>query len=171
MKAKHSIVSFPSLGNFNPLGQDVNSTDVLIGAVAGLAGSGAIKFAVGKLGIALPDFLTKFWPLVGSSAAGAALYAAQRGSNKRRGKGHFVGAVGAGVALTAWDLMKAQLPGYFDDVVGLRYGRYAGYGLMANNPGPQMQGLIVDNSRSNLGALAAMSMGESDDMDGLMSLE
>jgi hypothetical protein len=177
--SKHAMVSLPGLGEFGVLNYSVNSTDVLVGAVAGLAGSGAFKMAVNKLGITLPEFVTKFWPLVGSAATGAVLYAAQRKKNPSRGKGHLVGAIGAGVSLTAWDMMKAQMPEYFGDMVSLPYGRFNRYnGMLVNEPAYRMNGMLVNDpqralSDANLSQLANLSMGDSDvsGMEDLMSLE
>ena len=176
-KTKHAMVTIPGLGEYGVLNYEVNSTDVLVGAVAGLAGSGALKLAISKLNVTLPDFVTKFWPLIASTAVGGILFAVQKDSNPNRGKGHMVGAIGAGVSLTAWDMLKAQLPEYFGEVVSLNLGRYRGMGgLLVNDP-KHLGGLLVNDPKTlsdyNLGQLAGASLGdgESSGMEELMDLD
>lgn len=102
----------------------VKGTDVLVGAVAGLAGVAAAKFALGKLttllqqqNITLPEIVTDLSPALGAGAAGVALYMAQKKSG--RGAGHLVGALAGGVAITAGGLAaKYSVPG-FGDVVSV----------------------------------------------------
>jgi hypothetical protein len=109
------------------------------------------------------------------------LYYAQRNMNESRGKGHLVGAVAAGAASSAL----AALPEYtkdfkdgdgkpyfdFSDIVSLNLGYLGRYnGLLVNDASDQFNGLLVNDKSDSLNQLAAYSMGEDHDEDGLMAL-
>lgn len=162
-------VAIPGLGELPFMGKSVNSTDVLIGAGAGVIGSGAVKFALSKIPFQIPAALAPIMPVLTSAAVGAALYYGQKKSSK--GVAHFTGAVAAGTAIALMDFAKAQAPQYFGDVVSLKLGNYGrGYGLLIDeNPRAEMRalngynGLIIDDTPRNLAGLAAASMAPDDD--------
>ena len=177
----HAMVKVTGLGVFD---KSVNSTDVLLGAGLGLAGSAGVK-AVAKSVFkdAIPDAVHQFMPLLGGIGSAAALYYAQKGSNKSRATGHAVGAVAAGLVVQVYNLLKEKFPDAFGDVVSLKFsgmngllineniprigpGGMQGYnGLIVNEPGHALGG-YADNP--SLRELAQVSMGE--DQSGLEEL-
>lgn len=179
-KPEHSMVKL-SLQGYGLLNKSVNSTDVLLGALIGTAGSGGVKWAVRALGLQdkLPVLIQNWMPLIGSSLAGTAAYMLQGRSQKAYG--HLVGAVAAGAAAQAWGLLKSQYPEYFGDVVALRFQGYArnGMGVLVRNPSRQLGGMLFRNptrqlsganmaryaDKPHMAGLAAAAMG--DDASGL----
>lgn len=159
-----------NLGNF-PISftDSVSVGDVLMGVGVGLVGAAGVKAVLNKFAPALyqkvKDMVGPAIPLLTGISAAAVLYYAQKGNSRARG--HAVGAVTAGLAITLMSyLPKLQLPGLdFSDVVSLNLGGYNGL-LVADNS--DFNGLIVADNSDSLNELAAMSMG--DDNDGLMSL-
>lgn len=177
-----SMVQIPGLGVLN---KSVNTTDVLMGAALGLAGTLALK-GVGNRMLAgkVPDFLLKGSPLVGGILTGAGLYAFGAKKNKAKANAHLFGAAVAGASVQAWDVLKTTFPEGLGDVVSLKLGRYGsrGYGSVfvdertpAVGPGGAAYGgMIVDEpgrslSDHNLAGLAAMQMGD-DENSGIEEL-
>lgn len=186
----HSMVEL-SLKGYGLMNKSVNSTDVLVGALIGTAGSGVVKYVIRAVGLQdkLPVLVQNWMPLLGSAAAGSIAFMLERGSNRARAQGHLVGAVAAGAAAQAWGLLKSEYPEYFGDVVALKFAGYGrnGMGILVNSPTPAigpgayagMGGLLFNNpgrplagvqyaDRPELGRLAALAMGE--DKDGLEEL-
>jgi|CXWL01.1.fsa_nt_gi hypothetical protein len=172
-------VSFKGYGVFD---RNVNSTDVLVGAAAGMVGSLGFKYLVGKYAQdMMPAALQNFMPAIGAVAAGSAAYAMQRKGNKARAEGHLVGAMAAAAAVQTWSFLKAQFP-ELADVVSLKLGNYGG--LIVDEPGRAMGGLFVNEQTPAIGPggaamggyadnpgmaqLAGLSMG--DDMSGVEEL-
>lgn len=170
------------MAKYGLMNKSVNSTDILTGAGAGLAGAAALKYALSKLNLSasLPAIALKIVPLVGSAIAGSALYFLQKKSNGSRATAHLVGALTAGAAVNAWSALKEAVT-ELNDIVELRYnGNYNG--MIVNDPRYAMNGMIVNDAtprlngyadRANLGDLAALSMTEDDDadFDGLVSVD
>lgn len=183
----HGIVKIPGLGFLN---KSVNSTDLLIGAGVGLAGTAVAKWALKTFMPAAPTPVAGYGafdvssalkyatPLLGGAIVGTAAYFLQKKGNPSRATGHLVGALAAGASVTVMDVLRDQVPQYFGDVVRLPMN---GMGILVNERAPRgMQGLIVNEpgvrrsmSESNLAQLAAYSMGDSDasGMEELMEMD
>lgn len=193
----HGITSV-SLGQF-PIGlnDSVTVMDVLAGAAVGVAGSALLKGLLNKFGgetyAKLKGSVGPAMPLLASVGTAAALYYAQKGSNRARG--HAVGAVAAGAAATLLGYLPklteaAGVTQYFDfsDVVSVNLGGLGNYsgllvadqsdamngynaynGLLVADQSDSLNGLIVADRSDSLNELAAYSMGEESD-DGLTSL-
>jgi len=151
----------------------VKGTDVLVGAVAGLAGVAAAKWGMTQLdsflsskGVTVPDLVNDLSPVLGATAAGLALYAAQKGS--AQASGHLVGAIAGGAAITAGGLAaKYNVPG-FNGVVSVNLKglvtpaiplNRSAMGLVAANRAAM--GLIAPSAstrRSSVGLVAANSL-------------
>jgi len=121
-----SYVSIPTLGNLkevNPLGKHVNSTDVIVGAVIGLAGGAFVKMGVSKLDVALdgkvPQFVKDYVGPISTFLAGVGAYYAAKKMLKMPAKssGWLVGAAVAATTPIAWNLLKSAAPAYFNDYV------------------------------------------------------
>lgn len=156
-----------ALGAFPALNRSVNVTDVGVGAVGGLVAAAGVKALVGKFapGVLMQaeGIAGKAMPLVTGFAAAAALYYGQKKSD--RGFGHAVGAVVAGLTLTAIDFLRGQnfLGLQFGNVTSVRLGQYGGL-LVPDSTDGRMGGLLVaDTTDARLNELAAMSMGGDDD--------
>lgn len=173
------------------LNKSVNSTDVLVGAGLGFAGTLALK-GIGNRVLAgkVPDFVLKGSPLVGGLLTGALLYAVGAKKNKSKAQAHAFGAAVAGASVQAWDVLKTSFPDGLGDVVSLKFSGHRPYGSVfvdertpAVGPGGAayaglnaLNGLIVDEggrSLSNLSDLANMHMGDGDSsgMEELMDLD
>ncbi len=144
-----------------PLDWTGSGMDIAVGALAGMAGALGVKWVANKfLAGKLPPIVMKYFPLVGTSIAAAGLYFGQKKSY--RAKGHAIGAITAGIAVTGWDVLRAQFPA-LAEVVSYNY---SNYGLLQNDYAPSINGLIVDDtSGPRLNELAAMSMGGDDELD------
>jgi hypothetical protein len=178
-----SQVTIPFAGALDVLKSNVKGTDVVVGALLGLAGSGLAKAAANKLmPSGLPAIVSQFWPVVGSALAGTALYMMEKKGNKSRAEGHLLGALTAGVGVSAWSMLQAQFPDSFSDVVALRYSGYRGYqgypgygSVLINDQARAPYGSLIVNdsprqlSDANLAQLGAIAMGDGDD-EGLAAL-
>jgi hypothetical protein len=182
------FVTIPGLSG-TPLGWSAKGSDLAVGAAVGFGGSAALKMGLAKVMPAgVPDFVQKFWPVIGSGLAGAVAYFAQKKSHKSRAEAHLLGALLAGAAVSAWDALSSALPNSFSDVVQLRLGArrgYRGFGVPVNEVTPAIgpgayagyRGVIVNEpSRAlsdwNLGQLQAASMDPDDDgINTLMDLD
>ena len=152
-RAEHAYVTIPSLGRL--FGGSVSVKDVAVGALAGLVGQGALKWALSKANVTLPAGLSRVYPTLAGLAAGGALYAFEKKKNANRAKAHLIGATLAGAALNVWEEMKAQFPAYFSSYVVLP----SRYGYLVSDPRKSGMGYLVDDNRtsqSNLSALRAM---------------
>lgn len=176
----------------DPVLGEVKGQDVLLGAVAGLAGSGLVQWAFNKItfdakdqdGKNVPDpkdatktlqvgLLDKQGPLgnaailapaITGSLAGVALYMAQKNTALARAKGHLVGAVAAGVGVTAWEALKQMYPSSFPSapmIPALQAKGYSNYvtlpsmanyveknlglGIIGQNPAMPFAGVIGNN--------------------------
>lgn len=107
-------------------------------------------------------------PAITASLAGIGLYMAQKNTAASRGKGHLVGAVAAGVGVSAWDYFKQMYPAQFPDapevvkpkdVKGYGYSNYVtlpsmrnyveknlGLGIIGQNPAMPFSGVIGNNA-------------------------
>jgi hypothetical protein len=178
---RSSLAGFALNGLPVRLGDSVKVQDVVLGAAAGLAVTTLVKGLLNKFAGAAwasaKQSLGPAVPVVTAFASAAALYYAQKGS--ARAKGHAVGAVTAGVAVTVLALLpklQTMLPAaaqpYFDfsDVVGINLNGLGNYGyLVEDQPNRAYAGLLVSDKSDALNELAAYSMGDTDD-DGLNSL-
>jgi len=167
---EHAVSVLPDLGEYGVFNYEVNSSDVLVGALIGLAGVGAAKLASSKLALSLPGIVVSAFPLIGASIGGVAAFMLQKNSNPNRGKGHMVGAITVGAGVTAMDVLRTSpsTQEYFSDVVTMRLGRY---GVLTRDPSRirrQMAGVMVrDPSYSpgqarTMAALGAMSMNDAE---------
>lgn len=167
------------------LNKSVNSTDVLVGAGVGILGALAARYAYNKLDPAtlakLPSFLPKAMPLLGAVAAGGLAYALQRKRNPSRALSHLIGAAAGGVALTAWEQIRAWKDSKgnqpFADIVSMALDGYGvlvqdGYNPPLNGLGypindPQVAG-YADNPA--LAEIAYASMNDDVDVVSLMDV-
>ena len=184
----HGTVSVPGLSDIPLLNESASVSDVALGVVVGLLASAGVKTLAKKFAPAawasIETSVGKAAPLVAGAGAAAALYFGETKVlkfSRSRAVGHASGAALAGLALTAWDLLKQYQPlGLdFSETVGVNLGKYLPgrnpySGLIINDrsDGTGMNGyngvLITDHS-DQLSELAAMSMGD-DDADDVMDL-
>jgi len=143
-------------GNFGFLKSASKGTDVLVGALAGVAGISAIKLVINKTGLRekIPSVVGYALPLISGAVAGGALYVLDHKVLKMgsRAAGHALGAVMAGAAINAWDLLATQFPS-LADVVSLPL---SDYGILANDANRQLaayQGMIVDEPARGMGGM------------------
>lgn len=159
---------------------EVSSLQVLAGAAVGTVGAGLVKYALNqiqvekkdapgvKVGILAADgplsMIAPVVPVLTASLAGAALYMVQKKS--AMGKAHLVGAVSAGVAISAFDYLRTMdsTKKYFADYVSFPqvagyndYVRFPTMGVIANNPRLNGFGVIANNPR--LAEVTASAMG------------
>lgn len=183
------LVQIPGLSDLPFVNRSVNSTDVLVGGAVGFVASKAVEGAAAKFGgatwVSMAGSVGKFMPLLSSGAAAAALWYAQK--KNARGTGHAVGALAAGVAMTAANLLRGQtfFGISFNEVVAVDLGSYRGllvndsmggmivrdgYNLQNGYNVPGYNGMLVrDNSDQRaMSDLARLSMSE--DYDGLADL-
>lgn len=157
--------AFGNLGRFVPTALK-GSTDTLVGAGIGLAGVAAVKFALSQLpsvSAMVPDLVKKALPVIGGALGGVVAYSVTRN------KSYALGALGAGVALNAWEVVSAQFPalaGYTTYAIP----GYGGYGLLqaeADRRGAPGQygsmAALIDDPRPGMGELAMMSMGSDEE--------
>jgi hypothetical protein len=203
----------------DPVLGEVKGQDVLLGGIVGLAGSGLVQWAFNKITFTVKDdqgnakrdsagaemkvgLLDKDGPLgkaailapaITSSLAGVALYMVQKKTAPTRGKGHLVGAVSAGLGISAWNYLQQMYPANFP--VAPEFKGYSNYvtlpsmrdyveknlglgiigqnpampfsGVIGSNPIPSYNGVIASNPRlAEVTASAMMGgMGEYDMMD------
>lgn len=159
-----SLVQIPGLGLFK--GSAGSSMDVAVGAGAGLAGIAAVKFAVNKFAPGkLPALVLRALPFLSGAATAGVLYAT--GKRGGHGKGRAIGALMAGVAINAWDEIRANVP-ELADLVSLNLNGMRGLrsyrGMIVDNPNRgAMNGMIVNNPNGRLNALHAISMRPDDE--------
>lgn len=156
-----SLVQVPGLGLFR--GSAGSSSDVAVGAAAGLVGIAAIKFAVNKFAPPLPTIVVRALPLISGAITAGVLYAT--GKRGGHGKGRAIGAVLAGAAINVWDEVRANVPS-LADLVSVQLSGYRGYGgmIVENRGGLNgYGGMLVDNSARNLDGLNAINMAPDDD--------
>lgn len=150
------MARFGSLASLNPAGRSVDSTDVFIGAVLGLAGAAGAKMLFSKVPqlATAPEIVKRAVPLLGAAAAGAAIsfLGPKLKLSPDKASGYFVGAVAAGAALTAWGEVKNRFP-QLADIVDLRLN---GYGIPIDEP--NYNGVITDDSQISGGYLGQASM-------------
>lgn len=164
----------------------VNAGQVLVGAAVGTVGAGLVKYALNmievekkdapgvKVGILSADgplsAVAPVVPVLTASLAGVGLYMLQKKS--AMGKAHLVGAVSAGVAISAFDYLRTAeaTRKYFADYVSFPqvsgyndYVRFPSMGVIANNPRLQGYGVIANNPR--LAEVTASAMGSMADYD------
>lgn len=129
-----SVPSFGSLKEYSPLGKNVKSTDVLVGAGLGLALGAVVKYLLNTLNVSIggkipAQIMANAGP-VSTFLAGVALYVFQRKAKKGRAEGHFVGASLAAATPIYWGLLGSYGPKmadgtpFFSDYVQVpSYGR------------------------------------------------
>ena len=169
-------IKMPDLKQFNPINKSANSTDVLLGAAAGAFLNGVIKKQVVDRFLPTNAFVQNNYGYVGPvlTAAALSLVAGYVAPLKRRQTGLFVGALAAGLVPVI--ATKAGAMAGFSDTVSVNLQGLAGV-LIEENP-RAMQGLgymVEENVPSlqgvhGMGDLAALSMNEDDDYDGLAEL-
>lgn len=172
----NGMVRIPGLSGM--LDRSVNTKDVVVGALVGFAGTGAIKYLNNTiLAGKVPEFIAKGSPLIGGAVSGGIAYMLQRQKNPARANGHLTGALLAGASVQVWDMLKANMPQVFGDVVSLNLSNYGSVFVDEKTPsiGPGgYGGLLVDEpshamSGYNLAQLAEASMNDSED-DGIEAL-
>ena len=179
----------------DPVLGEVKGQDVLLGAVAGLAGSGLVQWAFNKItveakvdGKPVPDpadatknlrvgLLSDQGPLgkaailqpaITGSLAGVALFMLQKNTALSRAKGHLVGAVAAGVGVSAWEYLKQTYPDTFPAAPSLETKGYSSYvtlpsmrnyveknlglGLIEQNPSMRSLNGVIGNNPSHMRA-------------------
>lgn len=148
------------------LDNSFKGSDVAMGAGAGLLGTLGVKWVVNKYLLdKVPAGLVKFLPVAGAGATAAVLYFGMK--DKRRATAFAVGAVGAGIAVNGWDLVKAQFPA-LSDMVSLQvpgYGYIAqdgGRALPAGNGYNGLNAVVIDTGNPSMDGLAMSAMGEPD---------
>lgn len=154
-------ISVPGFGKFklpgvkglNPFGKTVKSTDVMIGAIGGLA-AGAIlqKYVIAKWTSA-PAFVQKYVGPISILAAGAGAMLLMK--NKARATGLFAGAATVALVPIGWGLIQAQFPQLADYV---NYPGALGYPVDV----PPM-GILIDEGKRSLSGLAAHTMNDMGD--------
>lgn len=172
--AKYGEVSEDSAehsGMFGDLGKLIpkalgGSKDELIGVGIGLLGVAGVKLAAAQfpdLISKVPAILLKGLPALGGALAGVVSYGVTRN------KGYALGALGAGVALNAWDLLSSQFPS-LGTLVTYSIPGYGGYGMLQpevmqrGQPGQYGHyAALIDDPRPGMSELAAMSMGDEED--------
>ena len=148
-----------------PLNKAVNSTDVAVGMGAGIAGITGIGYLVNKVlsPTLVPAAIKPYLPVLSGMITAAGLYFVEKRSYKAIG--HAAGAVLAGVAIQAMDMVREKLPG-MADVVSLRLNGYNGF--IVNDGNPALNGFIVNDGAAALNGyadhpgmadLAALSLG------------
>lgn len=166
-------MKMPDLKQFNPLNKSVNSTDVLIGAAAGQFLNGMLKKYVVDKFLPTNAFVQNNYAFIGpvATAALVSLGAGYVGAVKRRAPGLFIGVLAGGL-LPAVATKVGSMSGFADTVAVPLQGlnglliednprAMAGLGYMVDENVPSLQGM---------GDLAALSMQEDDDYDGLAEL-
>jgi len=183
-----SVVTIPGLSAIPIINDSVKVSDVAVGIAVGVFGAALLKGVLKKalydpakpadnMWTKFNDAAGAFVPAVMGIGVGAALYYAQKKS--QRGAGHAAGAALAGVALSvkSWaagqDFAKPKADGTqplldFSEVTQLNLGGYRGMGdyrglLVRDTTDGSMNGLLVkDTTDGSLSGLAAMSMGDDD---------
>jgi hypothetical protein len=152
---------FGNLGKFVPKAL-TGSTDTLVGAGIGLAGVAGLKLLLGNLpsvAAMIPAPVVKALPVIGGALAGVVSYGVTRN------KAYALGALGAGAALNAWDLLSDQFPA----LGSLTTYSIPGYGMLqpermgAGAPGLQGYAALIDDPRPGMSDLAMMSMSGDED--------
>lgn len=156
---------FGNLGRFVPRAL-TGSTDALVGAGIGLAGVAGLKLLLGNiptLANLVPAPVYKALPVIGGALAGVVSYSVTRN------KAYALGALGAGAALNAWDLLSAQFPA-LGTLTTYSIPGYGGYGMlqperMGAGAAGQMGGYaaLIDDPRPGMSDLAMMSMSSDED--------
>lgn len=143
------VISMPSFGagaEYNPLNKHVNSTDVIVGSVIGMAGGGLVMYGIRKFWATAPAFVMTNSGAISSVAAGLAAHALFRKKSKSRAEGYLVGAVIAGVVPAVYGAVKSALPAtvtqYFGDPV-IAMPSYSGYGSFLTRSPQPLAGLLT----------------------------
>ena len=167
------IVSIPGLGDITEdvFKKPVNGPDVLVGGAAMLAGIWILNWSKARWASLFPPAVLPFIPVLAGLFGGGLMYMVDKKviDKPQSAGGHALGALSAGLAVWALNMMKTRYPVYFADVVDLRLA-----GLIVNDATRRLHGLIVNdpvNSRRlngyadnpALGELAALSMQTDDD--------
>lgn len=163
-RSRFSEMTTLNLGELPLVGDTVKGGDVFVGVIAGLIGQAVIKkFAPADLLAKIPAGIA---PVVTSGGVAAALYFAQKKS--QRGTGHAIGAASVGLAFAARDWLVANKPFGLDfsGMTTLNLGQYGGF-LVDQ---PRMNGFLVDQTArpEQMSGLAQLSM--MPDYDGLSDL-
>lgn len=171
-----------SLSGLPLLDDSAKVVDIVVGAAIGVVAVGGIKAVLQKYAAAtyvqLQTAVGPVLPALAGFAAGAALYFAEKGSNKGRATGHAAGAAVVGIALTVQKVLETQKPFGIDfsDVTTLNLNELQARRAMAGmlvadrSDGIQrgMNGMLVSDTSDGSAQLAALSMG--DDQDGIEML-
>ncbi len=146
-----TVPSFGDLKTLNPIGQSVDSTDMLLGAGIGIVAGAAVKIGIGKVntmsGGKVPTFFTgQYASAISTVLGGGAVALLLAKKAPKRAAGIFVGAVAAALVPVANGLLATQFPTYFSDYVSM-----PNFGVIVNTP---QLGVIVDLPTANMNALA-----------------
>ncbi len=172
------IVALP-LGGLDVLKSSVKGTDLLVGALLGVGGFGALNWVKNQtwfpLSLKTNAQFVRFAPLASGTLAAIGVYFADKKLLKMGSSaaGHAVGAFAAGLAVQALQEAKTQWPQYFSDIVDLRLAGFIvndpqrramnGYGsFIIDDPARPFAGLGAYSDNPNLADLAALSMQEDD---------
>lgn len=164
-------VAIPGLGglkDLNPLGKSVNSTNVLMGAGLGIAGGSLVKFGLAKFaGPKLPQIVKDHIEVISAAIAGFGAYALYRKKNKPKGAALLIGALIAGAAPLASNLLRRQFP-QLGDMVDLKLAGYGDMnGFLVEDRARQMNGFLVNDLKGYAGdpAMAGLAALAADDDD------
>lgn len=169
-----SMVSIPSLGalnpkkilgRLNPLNKSVRSTDVLIGAAAGMVGSGLVKKGLDAVWKNQPAFISNNADVIGSVLAGVGASVVLGKNNEAKANGIVLGALIAGAVPTAWAWLRNALPG-LSGITDLDMG-----GFLVSDADKALHGFLVNDTAAMhglaegpvMGALAEHAMGPDED--------
>ncbi len=99
-------VSVPSFSEFNPLGLTVKSSDIFLGAGAGLTLGAGVKFLLNWLNVKaagkIPAVVMSYAGPISTAIAALALYVVRKKSNRAQAEGLLVGGLSAAAAPVFW---------------------------------------------------------------------
>lgn len=178
------LVSVPFFNGISDvLGRSVKFQDALIGSLIGVGATALGKYAYNKAVVAsavaaqtpagatsgLTDILTNGYvkaavPAISGALAGAGVYYAMGKSSKA--VGYAAGSVAAGVAVSAFDMLKSNVDG-LADLVALPYNgllvRDQYNGLLVRDPAPALHGYADAPGLSGLASLSVNNDEDSED--------
>ena len=165
-------IKMPDLKQFNPLGRSVDSTDVLIGAAAGQFLNGLVKKQIVDRFLSTNVFVQNNYAFIGPvlTAALVSVAAGYVPAVKKRATGLYIGVLAGGL-LPAVATKISSMAG-FADTVAVNLQGLNGL-LIEENPSVNGLGYMITENQpalNGMGDLAALSMSEDEDYDGLAEL-
>lgn len=144
-------MKLPNLKSLNPLGKHVNTTDLIVGAFVTLAGGVFIKKGLDRFWPTAPAFVQQYGAPLSTLLAGATAFIVLK--NKARATGWFAGSVMASLVPLGWAMVQSKVTA-LQDYTSIQYGYPVDVGPM---------GLLVNESKPSLSAMAGFAMGDEDD--------